>query len=62
VWNATLRAYRSRQWDQAELNMRNLLRMNPTCGLYHAYCERLAEKRRNPPPPDWDGVTAFDEK
>jgi adenylate cyclase len=62
VWNATLRAYRSRQWDQAELNMGNLMRMNPTCGLYHAYRQRLAEKRRNPPPADWDGVTAFDEK
>jgi hypothetical protein len=31
--------------------MRNLRRMNPTCGLYHAYCERLP-----------DGITAFDEK
>ena len=62
MWNATLRAYRSRQWDQAELNMGNLMRMSPTCGLYHAYRQRLAEKRRNPPPRDWDGVTAFDEK
>jgi hypothetical protein len=36
--------------------------MNPACELYRAYSERVAEKRRNPPPPDWDGVTAFDEK
>ena len=62
LWNATLRAYRTQQWDQAELNIVNLLRMNPTCGLYHVYSERLAEKRRQPPPPDWDGVTVFDEK
>jgi adenylate cyclase len=62
LWNSTLRAYRTRQWDQAELNIVNLLRLNPTCGLYHMYAERLAEKRREAPPPGWDGVTAFDEK
>jgi adenylate cyclase len=62
LWNQTLRAYRTQQWDQAELNIVNLLRMNPQCGLYQVYAERLAEKRRNPPPPDWDGVTTFDEK
>ncbi len=62
LWNQTLRAYRSMQWDQAELNIVNLLRMNPDCGLYQVYAERLAEKRRDPPLPGWDGVTAFDEK
>jgi hypothetical protein len=36
--------------------------MNPGSQLYRAYEERVAEKRRNPPPSDWDGVTAFDEK
>jgi len=36
--------------------------MNPTCGLYRVYAARLAEKRRDPPPPGWDGVTVFDEK
>jgi adenylate cyclase len=62
LWNATLRAYRTRQWDQAELNIADLLRMNPTCGLYHVYAERLAEKRLEALAPDWDGVTVFDEK
>jgi adenylate cyclase len=62
LWNSTLRAYRTRQWDDAELNLASLARMNPTCGLYRVYAAKLAEKRRDPPPPDWDGVTAFDEK
>jgi adenylate cyclase len=62
LWNCTLRAYRVQRWDEAELNIAKLMRMNPTCGLYRVYAARLAEKRRNPPPPGWDGVTAFDEK
>jgi adenylate cyclase len=62
LWNSTLRAYRSRQWDEAELTLASLVRMNPTCGLYRVYAARLADKRRDPPPPDWDGVTAFEEK
>jgi adenylate cyclase len=62
LWNQTLRAYRARQWDQAEVSLLNLQRMDPHCELYKAYAERVADKRRAPPPPDWDGVTAFDEK
>jgi adenylate cyclase len=62
LWNQTLRLYRSQQWDQAEVSLLNLQRMNPDCGLYKVYPEKVAEKRRNPPPPDWDGVTVFDEK
>jgi len=62
LWNSTLRAYRARQWDDAETGLGSLTRMNPTCGLYRVYAAIVAEKRRNPPPPGWDGVTAFDQK
>ena len=62
LWNSTLRAYRTRQWDDAETGLGSLARMNPTCGLYRVYAAIVADKRRNPPPPQWDGVTAFDEK
>jgi adenylate cyclase len=62
IWNQTLRAYRAQQWDQVEVNLLNLQRMSPDCGLYQVYAQRAAEKRRNPPPSNWDGVTAFDEK
>jgi adenylate cyclase len=62
LWNQALRAYRAQQWDQVEVGLLNLQRMNPECGLYQVYVEKVAEKRRDPPPPDWDGVSVFDEK
>jgi adenylate cyclase len=62
LWNQTLRLYRTQQWDQVEVSLLNLQRMNPNCGLYKVYSDRVAQLRRAPPPPDWDGVTVFDEK
>jgi len=62
LWNQTLRAYRAQQWDQADVHLLNLQRMNPGCGLYRKFAEKVTDMRRNPPPPDWDGVTSFDEK
>ena len=63
LWNQTLRAYRAQQWDQVEVNLLNLQRMNPASELYsRVYPERAAEKRRQPPAAGWDGVTVFDEK
>ena len=62
LWNQALRAYRAQQWDQVDVHLLNLQRMNPRCGLYAAYSKKVAEKRRAPSPPAWDGVTAFDEK
>ena len=62
LWHQTIRFYRSRQWDQVEVNLLNLQRMNPACALYELYAKEVAGKRRNPPPAEWDGVTVFDEK
>ncbi|MDH3320599.1 MAG: adenylate/guanylate cyclase domain-containing protein [Betaproteobacteria bacterium] len=62
IWNQAIRAYRAQQWDQVEVHLLNLQRMSPDCGLYQVYGEKVAEKRRDPPPPDWDGVTIFEEK
>jgi adenylate cyclase len=62
LWNQTLRAYRAGQWDQAEVNLINLRRADPANSFYRAYARIVGERRRNPPPPGWDGVTAFAEK
>jgi adenylate cyclase len=62
LWHQTIRLYRSRQWDQMEVNLLNLHRMNPGCALYDLYAKEAAGKRRTPPPAEWDGVTVFDEK
>jgi adenylate cyclase len=62
LWHQTIRLYRSRQWDQVEVNLLNLHRMNPGCALYELYAKEAAGKRRTPPPAEWDGVTVFDEK
>ena len=62
LWNATLRQYRAQQWDQAELSLLNLQRMNPNCALYKLYAERTMRNRSENLPQDWDGVTVFDEK
>jgi len=62
LWNQTLRAYRAQAWDQVEVSLLNLQRMNPACELYALYGERVTQFRRAPPPAGWDGVTSFDEK
>jgi adenylate cyclase len=61
LWNQALRAYRSQDWDQAELTLMNLQRMAPKY-LYELYTERVARYRKDPPGRDWDGVTTFETK
>ena len=61
-WQAALRAYRARQWSVAEGILSHLKSADPACGLYGAYLKKIQELRGQPPPADWDGVTAFDEK
>jgi adenylate cyclase len=62
LWQQTLKAYRAQQWDQAELQLMNLVRMSPTCGLYKLYAERITQFRTVPPEAGWSGVTKFTEK
>ena len=62
LWNQALKHYRAQDWDQAELALLNLQRMNPECELYGAYAEFVAEHRKNPPGAGWDGVRKFETK
>ena len=62
LWQAVLRAYRVRAWDEATVKLLDLQRMAPQDKLYSVYLDRVNQKRREPPPPDWDGVSVFDEK
>jgi len=62
LWHQALKAYRAQQWDQVEVGLLNLQRMNPHCAVYALYAERVAEFRHRAPPAGWAGVTAFDEK
>ncbi|MEN8135858.1 MAG: adenylate/guanylate cyclase domain-containing protein [Thermodesulfobacteriota bacterium] len=57
-----LAAYRLQQWDRAEELFRQLLDTTPDDGPTQLYLERIASFHENPPPADWQGVTAFDHK
>src|SRR5260221_11951201 len=62
LWSQTLRGYRARNWDQTDVDLVNLQRLRPDCGLYRLYAGRVSELRRATPAPRWRGVTAVAEK
>jgi adenylate cyclase len=62
--DAMLAAYRARDWDAAAAALARVdaaggAELAPLCALYG---RRIAEFRRNPPPPDWDGVYTAESK
>ncbi len=61
-WNEVLAAYRAQGWDEADAGLLELQRLNPACGLYQTYSERVDAMRDTALPVDWDGVTVFSEK
>lgn len=62
TWAAFLKAYRAQDWDQCDLQMLNLQRMNAKKYLYELYSERVASMRLLPFDPSWDGATNFETK
>ena len=62
AWNAFLKAYRAQDWDQCDVLMMNLLRMNAKKYLYHLYSDRVASMRLLPFDLEWDGATNFETK
>ncbi|RYF67895.1 MAG: adenylate/guanylate cyclase domain-containing protein, partial [Comamonadaceae bacterium] len=62
TWSAFLKAYRHQDWDQCELQLLNLQRMDAKKFLYALYAERVASMRLLPFDPSWDGATNFETK
>lgn len=62
LWQQVLRLYRAQDWDQADVQLYNLLRQEPGCKLYELYAQRVAHLRQRPPGEGWDGVTTFETK
>jgi len=59
TWGALIKAYRAQNWDQADVLLLNLTRMNAKKFLYQLYAERVASRRSLPFDPEWDGATNF---
>ncbi|WP_048440454.1 CHASE2 domain-containing protein [Caenimonas sp. SL110] len=62
TWATFLKAYRMQDWDQCDVLMLNLQRMNAKKYLYELYSERVASMRLLPFDPEWDGATNFETK
>lgn len=61
-WVLALRAYRDQDWDDCDVHLLNLQRMNAQKYLYRLYAERVASMRLLPFDPEWDGATNFETK
>ena len=62
TWATFVRAYRAQDWDQCDVLMLNLFRMNAKKYLYHLYSDRVASMRLLPFDLEWDGATNFETK
>jgi adenylate cyclase len=62
TWATLLKAYRAQDWDQCDVQLLNLQRMNAKKYLYQLYAERVTSMRLLPFDPEWDGATNFDTK
>ncbi|MEO8021008.1 adenylate/guanylate cyclase domain-containing protein [Polaromonas sp.] len=61
-WALALKAYRDQEWDDCDVHLLNLQRMNAQKYLYRLYAERVASMRLLPFDPEWDGATNFETK
>jgi len=62
LFNQAIKLYRSQEWDMAELQLINLLKVSPEAKLYKLYVERIGFFRGTPPGRDWDGAFTFEHK
>ncbi|MEJ2428756.1 MAG: adenylate/guanylate cyclase domain-containing protein [Deltaproteobacteria bacterium] len=57
-----LRHYREQDWDRAEEMIREVLSKIPEDVAAQLYLQRIANLRKEPPGPDWDGVFTMKRK
>ena len=62
LFSQVLKLYRAQDWDMAELQLINLLKLSPDSRLYQLYVERIGLYRTSPPGRDWDGAFTFEHK
>jgi adenylate cyclase len=62
TWSSLLKAYRNQDWDQCDVQILNLQRLNAKKFLYQLYADRVASLRLLPFDPSWDGATNYDTK
>jgi adenylate cyclase len=62
MWQSFLKSYRAQDWDQCDVTMLNLMRMNEKKYLYKLYADRVNSMKMLPFDPGWDGSTQFDSK
>ncbi len=62
LWQSFLKSYRAQDWDQCDVSMLNLTRMNAKKYLYKLYADRVNSMKMLPFDPSWDGSTQFDSK
>jgi adenylate cyclase len=62
LFQTAVKHFRGRNWDLAEVQLLNLLKLAPGRKLYELYLERVSRCRADPPPADWDGVFVFQTK
>ena len=62
LWELALKAYRAQDWDQCDVQLLDLQRLNAKKYLYQLYAERVGSMRSLPFDPEWDGATNFQTK
>ncbi len=62
TWALALKAYRHQDWDQFDVQLLNLQRLNAKKYLYQLYAERVGSMKLLPFDPEWDDTTNFSTK
>jgi adenylate cyclase len=57
-----LKLYKAQKWEEAEAEFFSLSRGPNKHPVYEMFLERIADLRKNPPGPDWDGCFTFKTK